>query len=277
MQLGIHCSVIKGFLPALEEAKALDCEAMQMLPYRRHHVPAPEEISAFRQARAASGVKRLLAHSRFVPSLGSSDEGRQRRSVELLAMELRLSEELGAQAYVLHAGAYSSGSDLKTGISRTAAGIARAAGETGVKIPIYLENVPGGGRRMGGSLEELAELFNAAAQKSVRVGICLDTAHAWAQGYAISTAEGMLKFIAQANRLIGAEHIGAFHLNDSRALLGSHLEHHWHWGQGFVGLEGLKVLLDRPEFSDAVGIVETPKGGESDRENLAIVRSRRGF
>lgn len=245
---------------------------MQMLPYRRHHPPTVEELGSFNAARAASGVKRLLIHSRFVPNLGSSDSGRQKRSIDLLAMELRLAAGLGAEAFVLHAGAYSPGSDLKEGTRLTAAGINQAASQAGVEMPIWLENVPGGGRRMGGSLEELAQLLEAAGSR-LQIGLCLDTAHAWAQGYDLSSVEGMLKFLAQANRLIGSERVRAFHLNDTRALLGSHREHHWHWGKGYLGREGLKTLLARPEYAGAVGIVETPKEEGADAKNLAWCRA----
>jgi len=273
--LGIHCSVRQGFPAALREASALGCEAMQILPYRRHHLPTVEELEAFKAERAASQVKRLLIHSRFVPNLGSSDPARQKRSIDLLAMELRLAAGLGAQAYVIHAGAYSPGSDLEEGIRLTALGISQAANEAGVEVPIWLENVPGGGRRMGGSLEELARLLEAAARENLQLGVCLDTAHAWAQGYDLSSVEGMLKFLAQANRLIGSERVRAFHLNDTRALLGSHREHHWHWGEGYLGREGLKTLLDRAEYADAIGIVETPKDEGADKKNLAWCRALR--
>jgi deoxyribonuclease-4 len=102
--------------------------------------------------------------------------------------------------------------------------------------------------------------------------MCLDTAHAWAAGYDLSAAEAALKFVARAHRLLGAEAVRAFHLNDSRALLGSHLENHWHWGKGRLGLEGLQVLLAREEFADIPGILETPKEPGADAANLAVVR-----
>ena len=81
----------------------------------------------------------------------------------------------------------------------------------------------------------------------------------------------MWRFVGLANRRLGADRIKVFHLNDSRALLGSHRENHSHWGEGHLGREGLKTLLARPEFADALGILETPYG--ADRENIAAVRA----
>lgn len=125
---------------------------------------------------------------------------------------------------------------------------------------------------MGGTLEELAALLAALKSAGFSMGACLDTAHAWAAGYDLSSAESALRFVARAHRLLGAATVRAFHLNDTRALLGTHREHHWHWGQGRLGLEGLSVLLQREEFAETPAILETPKGGDADAQNLALVR-----
>jgi deoxyribonuclease-4 len=207
-----------------------------------------------------------------VPSLASADEPRRMRSVQHLEKELRLTAALGGEAYVLHAGAYSPESDADTGIKLFADSVRRAIDACGFRGALLLENVPGGGRRMGGSFEELARLGEAIEPFVRDLGYCLDTAHAWAAGYDLSTAEAALKFVSRAHRLLGADSIRAFHLNDSRALLGSNREHHEHWGKGRIGLEGLKVLLHREEFADVPGILETPKDLEGDAGNLALAR-----
>ncbi len=273
MILGVHASLRRGYAAALEEARALGCAALQILPYPRHHNPSPEELKSFSEARRDVGVSVLLVHSRFVPSLASSNADRRSRSVEHLAKELSLTSSLGADAYVIHGGAYSPDSDLAAGVGLFVDSVIRAVDASACGMPIYLENVPGGGRRMGGSLEELARLQDGLKPRLKNTGVCLDTAHAYAAGYDIATAEGVLKFIARAQRLLGFEAIRAFHLNDTRSLLGSHREHHEHWGQGRLGKEGLKFLLGRAEFETLPGILETPKEGlEADRANLDYAR-----
>ncbi len=272
MILGLHASVRRGLTVSLDEARALSCDALQILPYPRGHAPDAEELAAFRAARQTLGLRRLLVHSRFVPSLASSDEPRRQRSVAHLARELVLCAGLGGDAYVLHAGAYSPDASPQDGVRLFADAVRRAALSAGFAGPLLLENVPGGGRRLGGTLEELARLRDALPPGGPITGFCLDTAHAWAAGYDLSSAEGSLRFVARAHRLLGADAVRAFHLNDSRALLGSHREHHWHWGQGRLGLEGLKVLLQRSEFSEIPGILETPKEPGADAANLALVR-----
>ena len=126
---------------------------------------------------------------------------------------------------------------------------------------------------MGGSLEDLARLHDALKPSLPHIGVCLDTAHAYAAGYDCSSIEGALKFVSRAHRLLGFDSIKAFHLNDTRALLSSHREHHEHWGRGRLGSEGLKALLDREEFANVPGILETPKDGpEADLANLEFAR-----
>ena len=259
--------------PAETKAVSRSRRALQILPYPRHHEPSDAELSAFRAERARLGLRALLIHSRFVPSLASGDAGRRERSVGHLSRELRLAEGLGGDAFVLHAGAYSPGADVSEGVRLFADSARRAVREAGWKGPLLLENVPGGGRRMGGTFEELARLQDALAPGVSGLGVCLDTAHAWAAGYDLSSAEGALKFLARAHRLLGRDAVRAFHINDTRALIFSHLESHEHLGRGRLGLEGLKALLDRSEFAGTPGILETPKEGlEADRENLAAAR-----
>jgi len=272
MILGLHASIRAGYAAALETARLHGIGAVQIFGYRRHHEPSAEELAAFR-GEAAARALRVVAHVRYVPFLGSADEARHLHSARLLQRELRLAKALGAEGLILHAGAYAPGDDAPRGLARVAEGIRRAL--EGVEpVPLILENVPGGGRRLGGTLEELAELAGLLERRGVTLGFCLDTAHAWAQGYDLAGAEGMWRFVARANRALGADRIKVFHLNDTRALLGSHREHHWHWGLGYLGREGLKALLGRSEFSDAIGILETPFG--SDAENLGTVRALAG-
>jgi deoxyribonuclease-4 len=269
--LGIHGAVRDDGLPqALREAEEAGCQALQVLPYRRHHEPTAGDLESFRDGRDRLGLLHLVVHSRFVPSLASSDPARRARSVELLTHELDLARGLGGDAYILHAGAYSEGGSVEEGLKLAADSIAQAATRSDFNGPIVIENVPGGGRRLCGKLEELASLRDLVGARAL-TGICLDTAHAFAAGYDVATAEGMLKFLARAHRLFG-DAVRAFHVNDTRALLGSALESHEHWGRGRLGTEGVRALLAREEYAQTPGIVETPKEPGADARNLAWLR-----
>ncbi|MBI4677641.1 MAG: deoxyribonuclease IV [Elusimicrobia bacterium] len=272
MVLGVHCSVRHGYLAALEEARSLGCRAMQMLPYRRRHEPAQGELSSFAKARKESPVAKLVVHSRYVPCPGSSDEARRAHSRDLLRRELALAAGLGADAFVVHAGAYSEGASASEGLAFVAGTLGAAMSGSGAGFPVLVENVPGGGRRLCGALEELARLLEGLGGLRDRSGLCLDTAHAWAAGFDIASAEGMFRFLARVNRLFGAERVGAFHLADTKALLGTRREDHRHLGEGYLGKEGLKVLLERPEYEAAPAILETPRGPGSYARDLEFLK-----
>ena len=181
---------------------------------------------------------------------------------------------LGGDSYVIHGGAYSEDSSLDEGVKLFAQSVIMAVQQSACRTPLLLENVPGGGRRMGGSLEDLARLQDALKPSLPDIGVCLDTAHAYAAGYDCSTAEGVFKLLARAHRLLGFDAVKAFHLNDTRSLLGSHRENHEHWGKGRLGSEGLQALLHRTEFSETPGILEMPPGG-LDQDAASLERVRR--
>ncbi|MEK7744815.1 MAG: deoxyribonuclease IV [Elusimicrobiota bacterium] len=270
MILGIHCDVRKGPIAALGWARGLGCSLMQMFSYRRHDEAALEGAEGFKSAREAGDPVQLISHVRYLPFIGSGDRAWREHSVDLLEREMVLARALGARGLILHMGAYSSGSTLREGMRLFINGVREAWERSKGGVPLWVENVPGGGRRMGGRLEELGEAVSSLRAHGVDSGACLDTAHAWAQGFDLSTPEGMESFLDRARGVLGSDGVKAFHLNDSRALLGSFREDHRHWGEGLLGSKGLSALLARAEFRDTPGILETPPG--KDAENLAFVR-----
>ncbi|MHB2026329.1 MAG: TIM barrel protein [Elusimicrobiota bacterium] len=273
MILGIHASVAQGLASAVDEVRVLGLELAQMLPYQRNNIPGRDEISEFISHRKRAGVRRLVIHSRFVPNPGSNDEKRRRRSVELLAMELSLAQDLGGESFVMHAGAYSPGFDGARAAELVAETIDEARRRSGCGFPICVENVPGGGRRMGADLEGVARIIDALKRRNVDCGVCLDTAHAWAAGYPIDSEEGALGFLSLAENLFGSSAIRVFHLNDTLAARGSHRENHWHWGKGLLSRGAARAFLRRKEYAQTAAIIETPKGFNSDAANLEFLRS----
>jgi deoxyribonuclease-4 len=267
--LGIHCSVRAGYLPALSEAGALGVTAMQMLPYRRHHEPSLEEFSAFRRARAGSSVARLLIHSRYLPALAASDLRRRNGSVFHLVREIGYARALAADAFVLHIGAFSPGSSFEEGLLLFCRSLSEARERTG-GFPLLLENVAGGGRRMGGGVRELARILEAAQGAWPECGVCLDTAHAWASGTEADLGDAAAFLTGVRSRLGDA--LKAWHISDSLAEPGSHRESHWHLGEGRLGA-ALGGLLRRLAVMETMVILETPKGEDEDRSNLAWARA----
>ncbi len=270
MFLGLHCSIRQGFLEALNYAEFLKAQAIQILPYRRHAEPEEEDYAGFAQRLSQSSVKRLYVHSRFVPNLALNDEKKRLSSTARLSYEMSLAARLNAEAFVLHLGAYSEGDLISSGIVLAARSIYQARQEAEKNVSLCIENVPGGGRRLGGRLEELASFAEALQKEDAKIPVsfCLDTAHAWAAGYPIADCEGMSRFLEKAVGLLGKDKIRLFHLNDTHSELNSHRESHSLWGQGVLGFEGLQFLLSSENFRDCSGILESPKPGEAERLNF---------
>ncbi|MCP4591233.1 MAG: deoxyribonuclease IV, partial [bacterium] len=156
--------------------------------------------------------------------------------------------------------------------------VAWALGEVHAATPdfgvrVLLENTAGQGSGLGYRFEHLAWLMEHAPEGK-RLGICLDTCHAFAAGYELRTPEGYAATMEEFDRVVGLERIEAFHLNDSKGDLGSRKDRHEHIGQGRIGLEGFRHLLNDPRLAGLPGLLETPKGKEldEDRENLAVLR-----
>lgn len=272
MQLGIHASVRKGFLNALDQAVKLNCQTLQIFPRRPHHpvqfLPETElkEFSAFRDKHSISP---LIVHALYQPNIASSNFETLKKSQKSLTEEFRFAEQLQAEFFVIHAGSYSQDSDLKKGIQTCARTIRTLLETVPAKTRILIENVPGGVRRIGGQFEELRWLLDEIRLEN-RTGICLDTAHAFAAGYPIRSGCGMDDCLALLDREVGLDAVELFHINDTLAEFSSHKDIHQHIGEGAIGIEALRWLVQNPKFQTKPGILETPKTTpESDQKNLA--------
>ncbi len=148
------------------------------------------------------------------------------------------------------------------------------AGEAAGSVRVLLETTAGQGTSLGYRFSELAGIIGHSSLPE-RLGICVDTCHIFAAGYDIRCREAFEATIEELDREVGLDRIGLFHLNDSKKELGSRVDRHQHIGQGAIGLEGFRLLLNDPRFAGQAMVLETPKGPdlEEDRRNLAVLRS----
>lgn len=275
--IGVHTSVRRGFLPALRDAVALGCDAFQMFTQSprgwRTREEAEAEYAAFRAERSASRIRRLALHSPYLPNLCTTRPELHARSLEVLKEDLGRSAKFDADYLVIHPGAYSPGSTYQEGLARLLSALNDALEAVPGRVKILVENVAGGGRRVGSTSKELADILSGAADRR-RVGVCFDTCHAFGAGYDLSSAEGAKRALDEWDRAVGLDAIEAFHVNDSAAALGSHLDIHEHLGQGKIGHGGLRVFLGAAAFRERVFILETPKHPipTSDLINLEHLR-----
>ena len=139
---------------------------------------------------------------------------------------------------------------------------------------MLLETTAGQGTSLGYRFEHLAQIISLAAAGG-RLGICFDTCHAFAAGYDIRTPEGYDETFGRLEQIIGLERLKVFHLNDSKGELGSRLDRHEHIGEGHIGLESFRMLVNDPRFRNRPMILETPKSADKheDLENMATLRN----
>jgi deoxyribonuclease-4 len=271
--LGSHLSVAGGPWKAVEEAIALRLRSLQIFSKNASRWTqrpiAEEEAERFRERRAEWGDGPVFSHASYLINLAAEGELAD-KSREALVDELERAAALGLDGVIQHPGAHV-GAGVEAGIER----IARAARSALDRAPrgprLLLENTAGAGSTLGRSFEELGALL-AMIDRPERTGVCLDTCHLFAAGYELRTAEGFEATMAALEREVGADRVLCWHLNDSRGDLGSHLDRHEHIGTGKLGRAAFRLLLADARFFGVPKILETPKEGDADRANLALLR-----
>lgn len=278
MRVGVHCSVRKGFVAALEEAAGLGCDTLQIFTESpsewKSRTFSEEDFAQFRSARARLSIDPVVVHSPYLPNLCTSDPAIYERSVRGLIDDLERTENLGGDYLVIHPGAFSPNSTLEAGIATLIRAIDAAFAAVPGRCRLLIENVTGGGRRVGSTARELARILNGV-KESKRMGLCFDTCHAYGAGYDLSTEEGVRSTLEEFAAEIGLDRIAVFHVNDSAGTLACRRDLHQNLGEGYVGLAGLKTLFQNPAFRSCAFILETPKKPIplSDEKNLTILRS----
>jgi deoxyribonuclease IV len=276
---GAHMSIAKGCHNALLAGQKVGCDAVQLFTKNSNQWDAKaltkDETTLFRQTAAQTGVRSLIAHDSYLINLASPDKVLYRRSVEAFIDEVRRAEALGLAYLVFHPGA-ATDDDEAAGLTR----VARALDEvhrrcSKVRVRVLIETTAGQGRCLGHRFEHLARIV-ATVKQPERLGVCLDTCHVFAAGYPLAPAADYEATIAELDRIVGLGLLKMFHINDSAKPQGSRVDRHANIGDGHLGLEPFRLLVNDPRFRDYPMILETPKDGPNDEEmdvvNLARLR-----
>jgi deoxyribonuclease-4 len=255
-------SVAGGLPLAVERAVAHRCDAFQIFAknanqWRGRVVPA-EEIYAFRAKVQAAGIGTVVSHASYLINLATTNQALRRQSIEAMGDEMDRAEALGLLGVVLHPGCYTQGNEADAPglIGDALRGLLsdRAGGST----MVLLEQTAGQGTSIGARFEHLADIL-AQAHGDARLGVCLDTCHLLAAGYDVCSPEGYAETFDRFDRLVGFDRLKLFHLNDSKKPLGSRVDRHEHIGQGCLGLEPFRRLVNDPRFRGLPMLLETPK------------------
>jgi deoxyribonuclease IV len=275
-RIGIHTSIAGDISGALELAHGLGANALQIFSSSpRMWVRGPSRISEadatrFRDRRKELGLGPLVIHDNYLINLASPNPVLRTRSVQAFHQEIVRALALGADFLVAHPGCcMESGADAA--VASIAYGLKQAT--RGLKLDnlqILLENTAGQGTSMGSKFEELRAVLDASP--GLPLGVCIDTAHTFAAGWDIRTAEGLEKTLQEIDRTIGLERVRVIHVNDSKTHLGSRVDRHEHIGKGKIGLESFGRIVNHPQLAGRAFILETPidKPGD-DRRNVAAL------
>ncbi|MBD3308899.1 deoxyribonuclease IV [candidate division KSB3 bacterium] len=279
MLLGSHVSIAGGLHKAFGVAQEIGCTAIQIFTKNANRWQAkplqPKQIERFLIEWKASGIASVVVHDSYLINLGTPKDDLLHKSREALLIELQRCQALQIPYLVMHPGAHV-GSGEEAGLKRVAASFDYVHEQTpGYATQILVETTAGQGTNLGYCFEHLATILDLVKQPE-RLGICFDTCHAFAAGYELRTEAGYHEAFERFDKILGLERLKAIHLNDSLKGLGSRVDRHQGIGQGILGLEPFRFIMNDPRLTSIPKILETPKGDDpvqADRENLRILRS----
>ncbi len=277
MKYGVHLSSAGGPEKLARDAEFLECEAIQVFsrnPRGWGRAKPVEEIhgKTVKEHLKGVGVEVLVIHIPYLVNLASPEEDIYNKSYNLFRDDLVRADAMGADHLVIHPGSHR-GQGTEAGIRQIASSIRKAWEEVNPQVTMVLENVAGAGTEVGGRFEELKLILELINLDHDRVGICFDTCHALVSGYPVATEEDLAETMDSFDEIIGLEWIKLVHANDSKGSLGSRLDRHEHIGEGYIGLEGFKAIVNSPALKDLPAILETPKKSiDDDVRNLKVIR-----
>ena len=278
-RFGAHMSIAGGVAQALLRGQQIGCDTIQIFTKNNNQWRAKpltdQEIKTYRQHRDTTGIWPVVAHDGYLINLASPKRDLYRKSLEALGTEVGRAIALEIPLLIIHPGAHLGSGEVE-GIQRVVEALNRILDGTKTSsLTIGVETTAGQGSSLGYRFEHLAAIREGVTQRG-RVGVCLDTCHIFAAGYEIRGRKPYEQTIQQLEDIIGLDQVACIHLNDSQRELGSRVDRHAHIGQGAIGVEGFRLLVNDPRFRHVPMILETPKGDDpvgSDRRNLAILRS----
>lgn len=276
MRFGFHISISGGFSKVVERAEIRGCESIQLFsrnPRGWTYEPLDKnDIAAFRSSIQSSGLFPLFLHLPYLPNVASKGSKFYNRSIDSIAVDLQRAEQLGASYLIIHMGHRMESSEDEA-IEAVALAINQAFSRVRNSIVLLLENTAGQGTEIGYEFGQINKIIEGVGERK-RIGICLDVAHAFEAGYDLSKKETIERTLESFDRIIGLERLHLLHLNDSKTPLGSKKDRHWHIGEGHIGLEGFRCLVNHPLLNHLPGIMETPrKDTVEDLKNMEVIRS----
>jgi len=282
MLFGAHMSIAGGMDQAVDRARMVGCDALQVFTKNNNQWRAAPfragEVETFRRRLAETGIGPVVAHDGYLINLAARVRSLWKKSLAAFIVELERCATLGIPYLVTHPGAHGGDGEAQ-GIRRAAealeASLAAVRGPT-----VLLEATAGQGTSLGWRFEHLAAIRGAvAAPLRRRIGVCLDTCHLFAAGYDFRTPAAYRALRREMDATLGPGLVRAIHVNDSKKGLGSRVDRHDHIGRGQIGLAGFRQFVRDRAWRGVPMLLETPKEPDfrrTDRRNLAVLRRLAG-
>ena len=280
MYIGAHVKASGGVWKAIENGVELGCEAVQFFAGSpRTWAPMvykEKDAARFREARAASPIRYAVIHTIYLINLATTNEEFYEKSVAALVGAARSAEQLGADAIVTHIGSHQ-GAGFEAGLARVQHALGEVLEEVGDSaVRVLLEDTAGAGGTMGVNFDELGAMIDSVGGDP-RVGLCLDTCHLFAAGFDLRTRGAIDRALEALDRACGLERLELLHVNDSKTPLGSNRDRHANIGEGELGLDAFREIVNHPAFAGLPGILEVPgfDGEGPDLRNVELLRGLR--
>jgi deoxyribonuclease-4 len=282
MKIGAHVSTAGGLHTGFDRTEAIGAECMQVFESAPQQWGTArlddDQVAAFRERMNESGIAPVFIHGKYLMNLASADAKIFKTSASTLRSSLNIAGRIGARGVIFHTGSHK-GLGMEAVFDQICDAATRVLGETPEDTLMIFENSAGGGGTIGSKFSELGEILRRI--DSPRAKVCIDTCHAFASGYDLSSAEGVARVMDELDREIGLERLAVMHCNDSKGALGSGRDLHENIGQGKIGRAGFEALLSHPALADLPLILEVPgykidgAGKGPDKPNVDLLKEIR--
>ncbi len=266
-----------GLDKAIRNGKEIGCTAVQVFtssPQQWKAREVTDELeAAFNTALRDTGVESVVSHDSYLVNLAAPAEELREKSIAGLKGEMERCARYGIPYAVSHIGAHmEQGEDA--GLKLASEGIRRVLDETPQAVTLLMETTAGQGTALNHRFEQIAWLLDAL-NGDARLGVCLDACHVFAAGYDIRTPDTYEATFSEFGSVVGFDRLKAIHANDSKKGLGSRIDRHEHIGEGEIGEQAFRLLVNDPRFERVPILLETPEAPEMHRVNLERLRSYR--
>lgn len=271
-------SIAGGCFRCMEHGQTAGCDVVQLFSKNERQWLGKslqdEDLAKFTDARTRTSIDPVMIHDSYLINLSSPNDELWEKSIAAFRDELQRARALGVPYLNTHPGSHM-GTGEEVGLARMMDALNRLGAEGAYEgVTVLLETTAGQGTNLGAKFEHLAYLIEQVTHPEA-FGVCIDTCHIFAAGYDIRTPETYAATMAEFDRLVGYDRVKAFHLNDALQPFGDRKDRHAHIGEGHIGIEGFRLVVNDPHFADLPMVLETPKSADchEDVENLARLRS----